>query len=186
MLSIFAVISNKEKRNKLEDLYTEYALYLYKVAYNILKDKYLAQDAVHEAFIKISNNIDKIFKIDCNKTKAFIVVIVRNISINLYNQRKKQSGLSFEELGDDLSKSGQSVEETVISNEEFSKVADKIHKLHPSYADILLLKYYFYYKDEEISLILNITSENTRIRLHRARKCLLELLSQDQEANNHE
>ncbi|EGW37199.1 sigma-70 family RNA polymerase sigma factor [Desulfosporosinus sp. OT] len=177
---------DNEKRNKLESLYNEYALYIYRVAYQILKDKYLAQDAVHEAFISILKNVDKIIEINCNKTKAFIIIIIRNISINLYNQRKKQSSLSFEELEGELAESVPNVEETVISNEAFSRVTDKIKKLHPLYADILSLKYYFYYKDEEISKMLNITPENTRIRLHRARKYLLESLSQDQEATNHD
>jgi RNA polymerase sigma-70 factor (ECF subfamily) len=121
---IFAAIHNKEKRSRFEALYTEYASCMYKVAYRILKDEYLAQDAVHEAFINIFNNFDKIKENDCNKTRAFLVIIVRNISINIYNQRKKLSSPSFEDLEEVLSESGPNsiVEEVLINNETFNKI----------------------------------------------------------------
>lgn len=179
MIPLFSIVEDCEQRNKLESLYNEYSLYIYKVAYQILKDKYLAQDAVQEAFISIIKNINKIDRIKSNKTKAFLVIIIRNISINIYNKRKKQPSVSFEEI-DDLSEAGPSVEEVVISNDSFLKIADMMKRMNPLYSDILTFKYYFNYKDEEISSLLNISPENTRTRLHRARKSLLLLLSENQ------
>ena len=35
-----------------------------KVALNVLKDTFLAEDAVHESFIKIAKNMEKIGEID--------------------------------------------------------------------------------------------------------------------------
>lgn len=181
MAIFLAAIEDIGKRNKLELLYNKYSLNIYRVAYSILNDRYLAQDAVQEAFIKVYNNLDKITEINCNKTKAFLIVIVRNTSINIYNQRRKRSGLSFEEIENELSESGPSLEEIIINNDTFTRVADLMKDLHPTYADILSLKYYYQYKDEEIANILNISPENTRVRLYRARKCLLALLSQKKE-----
>ena len=80
MLIIFAAIQNKENRSRLEALYEEHASRMYKVAYRILNDEHLAQDAVQEAFINISNNLEKIIGTDCNKIKALFVIIVRNVS----------------------------------------------------------------------------------------------------------
>lgn len=186
MLIIYAAISNKENRSRLKALYEEHASWMYKTAYRILNDEHLAQDAVQEAFINISNNLEKIIGIDCNKIRALFVIIIRNVSIDIYRLRKKQCSISIEEIEGDLSESGPSVEEIIINNEAFTKVAEKIKELHPSYADILSLKFFYHYKDEEISQILNITPGNTRARLHRARKSLIKLLSQEQEATNHE
>lgn len=105
----FAAIQDKEKRSRLETLYKEHVSCMYKIASRILSDEYLAQDAVQEAFINISNNLEKFHETDCNKTRAFFVIIIRNVSINIYNRRKKQSSLSFEELEKELSESGPSV-----------------------------------------------------------------------------
>jgi RNA polymerase sigma-70 factor (ECF subfamily) len=181
MVILLSVIHNIENRNKLEALYNKYSFYAYNVAYAILHDKALAQDAVHEAFINIIKNIDKIGDIDCNKTEAFIVIIVRNGSINIFNKRKKRSDVSFEDIEGQLSESGPSVEEIVINNDTFYRAAYYLKSLNPSFADILLLKYYYQYNDEEIANILNITHQNARVRLYRARKSLLTLLSQDKD-----
>lgn len=181
MLILLSAIHNIEKRNKLEVLYNKYSFYAYNVAYDILHDKGLAQDAVHEAFINIIKNIDKIGDVDCNKTEAFIVIIVRNVSINIFNKRKKRSDLSFEEIEGQLSGSGPSVEEIVINNDTFFRAAYHLKNLKPSFTDILLLKYYYQYNDEEIANLLSITPQNVRVRLFRARKSLLTLLSKDKE-----
>ena len=186
MLIIFAAIQNKENRRRLEALYEEHASRMYKVAYRILNDEHLAQDAVQEAFINISNNLEKIIGNNCNKLRALFVIIVRNVSIDIYRLRKKQYSVSIEEIEEDLPESGSSVEEILMNNETFTRVTEKIKELHPSYADILSLKFFYHYEDEEISRILNITPENIRTRLHRARKSLIKLLSQEQEATNHE
>ncbi len=186
MLFIFATIENKENRSRLEALYNQYASQMYKVAIRILKDEYLAQDAVQKAFVNISNNIRKIGQTDRNKIRALLVIIVRNASIDIYRIRKKQSGVSFDEMQENFFDSGPSVEELVVNDETLATVAEKIKELHPSYADILSLKYYYQYTDEEISKILNITLENIRTRLHRARKSLIKLLSQEQEEKNNE
>lgn len=186
MLFILAVFENKELRSRLEALYNEHASVMYKIAYRILKDQHLAQDAVQEAFINISKNFDKIIKTDCNKIRALFVIIVRNVSIDIYRQREKQTGVSYEEIEETLSEQGPSVEEILVSSETFTNLAKRMKELHPSYADILSLKYFYNYKDEEISQMLNITPENTRARLSRARKSLINLLRQEQEAANHE
>jgi len=186
MLFILAMFENKENISRLETLYNEHASLMYKIACRILKDQHLAQDAVQEAFINISKNLDKIVKTDCNKIRALFVIIVRNASIDIYRQREKQTGVSYEEIEETLSEQGPSVEEILVSSETFAKLAKKMKELHPSYADILSLKYFYNYKDEEISQMLNITPENTRARLSRARKSLINLLLQEQEAANHE
>lgn len=186
MLIVFAAIQDREKRCRLEELYKKHASCMYKAAYRVLNDQQLAEDAVHEAFIRISNHFAKIRETDCNKTRALLVIIVRNVAIDIYRRRKKQSGLPFEELEESLADDGQGVEDIVIDNETLNRAAEKIRELPPSYADILSLKYFYGYENEEISQIFNITPQNFRTRLHRARRILLKLLAKEQEATDHE
>ncbi len=61
----------------------------YWTAYDILKDHYEAEDVVQDAMIKVANIIDGIEDVNCNKTRALIVIIVRNLSFNIYNRRKR-------------------------------------------------------------------------------------------------
>ncbi|MDA8226591.1 MAG: RNA polymerase sigma factor [Desulfitobacterium hafniense] len=123
---------------------------------------------------------------NCNKTRAFLILIIRNVSIDIYRRRKRQYSLSYEELEEELPESGQNIEDIIITNETFNRVAAIIKELPPSYADIISLKYYYHYEDEEISQILNITLGNIRTRLHRARQNLIKLLAKEQEVTNNE
>lgn len=68
------------------------------VANRILREEYLSEDAVHQAFLRIIDNLDKIDKVDCHKTKGFIVIIVENIAIDFYRKRKRENSISFDEI----------------------------------------------------------------------------------------
>lgn len=58
------------------------------------------------------------------------------------------------------------------------KLAEALTQLNKDYAEILTLKYYYDFKDMEIADALNISHENVRTRLHRARKALLKLMTE--------
>jgi len=92
MIAIYlSIIDSEQDKNKFEILYTTYRKLMFYVANRILKDQYLAEDAVHQAFIKIIENLDKIEDVHCHKTKSYIVIIVRNNAINMYNRRKRNT-----------------------------------------------------------------------------------------------
>lgn len=149
---------------------------MFRVAYRILKDCHLAQDAVQTAFLKLIDNLDKIDEIDCNKTRAFVVIIVRNISINFYRERKRQIYMPLDDIENALPDGSLMIDEKIISMEMLSQIESKIKELHPAYSDIISLKYFYSYSDIEIAELLNITRENVRVRLHRARKNLINIL----------
>lgn len=186
MLSLFASIEDEQSRSKLEDLYTRYSRDMFKVAFRILDDYQLAQDAVQSAFINLIDNIDKIEEINCNRTRAFVVIIVRNIAINLYRKRKKQNDMALDDIDEILPDNRETVDENIINEETFNRIAAIIKELHPTYADVISLKYFYYYSDKEIGKLLNISPENVRIRLHRARQSLIKLLSKNEELSKSE
>lgn len=67
-------------------------------ANNILNDKYLSEDVVHEAFLRIIDNIDKVEHLDSQKTRGFIFTIVKNIAIDKYRKRKRENYISYNEI----------------------------------------------------------------------------------------
>ncbi|RJQ38205.1 MAG: RNA polymerase sigma factor [Nitrospiraceae bacterium] len=178
MLIFFAVIDDEYSRSKLEALYVKYCKDMFNVAYRVLNDYQLAQDAVQGAFIKLIDNLDKIDEINSNKTRAFIVIIVRNISINIYRERRRQNQMPLEDIEDILSDDTQVIDEKIINMEMIGQLALKIKELQPAYSDIISLKYFYLYSDSEIAKLLNITQENVRVRLYRAKRNLIKILSQ--------
>ena len=65
-------------------------------AEKILHDEHLAEDAVHEAFLRIIQNFHQIREIPCPKTRSFVVIIVRNVALNMQKKRKREEKGSFQ------------------------------------------------------------------------------------------
>lgn len=181
MLLFLAVIDNEDTRNKLEQIYVHYKKPAYWTAYNILKDHHEAEDIIQEAIIKISKVIDNIEEVRCNKTKGLFVIIVRNLSINVYNKRKNKENTLYEDI--EIVSEELSLDDVIVGLEESRIIAQKLNQIHPSYADILTLKYYNEYSNQEISELLNITEGNIRTRLHRAKAAIKKMLVQEAKIN---
>lgn len=134
----------------------------------LLKDAYLAEDAVHQAFIRIIQNLDKINQIDCHKTRSFIVIITKNIAIDIFRKRKKENTISYHGIEFKLDEIAATKEEFDEDNEIITAIAS----LPFNYSSVLMLKYSQFYSDSEISEILSISESNVRQRIVRAKKKL--------------
>ena len=99
MLVYLMMIDSQEDQSKFEKVYRTYRGLMYHVAYKILNNKHDAEDAVHSAFIKIAENIQKIDDPVCPKTQSYVVTIVENKAIDLYRANKrKNSSLYLDEI----------------------------------------------------------------------------------------
>ena len=59
MMIYLQMIETPEEKSKFEQLYLEYRGLMFHVAYDILHNEHDAEDAVHQAFVKIAENIKK-------------------------------------------------------------------------------------------------------------------------------
>ena len=171
---------NNEVSLKIEDLYKHHKLTMLYAANQVLHDLSLAEDAVQTAFIRIMNNLHKIDEINSNRTRKFLVIIVRNVAINIYNSIKEKSE-QFYSPGDLVNEPASNIllEDIIISDESLQRIQDCIVALDKKHADVLHLKYTYDYSEQEIAQLLNISYENVRVRLHRAKKKLREELGKE-------
>ncbi len=156
----------------LEEIYIKYRRLMFKAAYEILGNAQDAEDAVQDAFVKLSDNLEKISGVDCPQTRNFCVIITRNIS---FNKLRRSAPL---EIPEDIS-SENDVEQAFFSSMGVDALERAIERLSTNYRDILYLTVY-----EEMSLhqaaeLLGITYENVKSRVKRARKKLAEILKED-------
>jgi len=175
MLFFDIVIDDDNVRKKIEQIYNLYKKLLFYTAYSILKDYHEAEDVVHMAIIKICNHLDKIEEIECNKTKAFLVILVRNIAINVYNKKRRITDIDMERLTD-LEDENINPEEYMLKVENAEWIARKLASINPEYADVLVFRYTYQFTIEEIAYLLNTTEGNVRVKIHRARKVLHEIM----------
>lgn len=169
MLPIYlAMLDSEEEKSKFESLYLTYRKLMFHVANGILNDEGLAEDAVHQAFLKILENFDKVGEISCHKTRSYVVIIVRNAAINMYNSRKRHFAVPIEEAA-------------FCAAEEKLERTDDLDGLAKA---VLKLKYVQEFSNAEIAGMLGISEAAVRKRLKRARRMLEEILGREDFSND--
>ena len=133
--------SENERAREMEALYREYRSPMLRIAMSILHDQGLAEDAVQQAFLKIFQNFEKIQLQDCNKTKSFIVILIKNTAIDLYRKRGRERVVSFEDLSRPLQAEEALPEEAAIAGLEAAAVAACLAKMDAQQASLLVLRY---------------------------------------------
>ena len=170
-----AMLDTPEEESKFEELYNQFKPTLITVAYNILNDMNLAEDAVHEAFLSLARNMDKISNRKCIQIRNYLIIIVRNFSYRIYNKRKKE--ICEDEIDENIPDL-QNVEIDIEEKAEQQKLMELIKTLDEKYADVLILKYFYDLPDKEIARSLGISLENAKIRLHRGKAMLKSKLAE--------
>ena len=167
MLSFcLSLIKTEQEKLLIEELYNKNKQTMYNIAYSNLHNRDDAEDAVQEAILRAINQIDKISRISPDKQCAYLNVIVRNISFDMFN--RKVNHLSLEE---DAEIYDQTVlEDQAIGNVNYDLLVDFIRSMPQGMRDAMYLKYCLDFTNEEIEQALNISPSALRNRLFTARK----------------
>ncbi len=162
MLVYLSAIESGEDRSKFEILYMHYRGLMYHIAYGILNNEQDAEDAVHNAFLKIAEFIGRVKAPISKKTQNYVATIVENKAIDLYreNQRKSKN-VDMEEANGILAESN-----------EHGDLENCILSLPPQYRQVIFLKYYQGFSIKEIGKLLDISEANAGKRLQRAKEKL--------------
>lgn len=180
MLMFATLVNSEEDRSKLEQIYIKYKNLMYYIANDILKNTHEAEDVVQNSIIKVANYIEKIDEVNSNKTKSLIVTIVKSTSIDVYREKKDNYNIDINEVSNRMESNEIPLGDVIIRLDQAKELSEKLSKLKNEYANILTLKYYHQFNDKEIAEVLNITNENARIRLYRAKVALKQLMLKNQ------
>lgn len=169
MIVYLALIDEAPEKSKFERVYLEYRSLMYYVANRILDNPQDAEDAVHNAFVKIAENISKISAPVCPKTKVFVVTIVEHTAIDLYRKKRRQADRDYL---DEIS----GVE---IDLGHRTALSDCIGRLPARYRQIILLKYVYGFTNREAAKIMDTTVSNVSKLDQRAKARLRELCQEE-------
>jgi RNA polymerase sigma factor (sigma-70 family) len=179
-------VNNQEAFRVLFDMFYDR---VYRTAYYITKDRFLAQDVLQETFLKAFRNIEDVT--DGSKLGAWLTVIATNTAIDSMRKRSRWNGIPTDDviLLNKLNRDNvaNSVETQVDIRIEKEQIMLEMKKLTPENRQILLLKYEQELKDEEIAVLLGLNVGTIKSRVHRAKNYLRKILriadSRDEENN---
>ena len=158
-----SVLDTQEEKDKFEQLYINYKKLIYSIAFEYMNNSFLAEDAVHNSFLKLTNYLDRIDDIYDHKTVTFIGIVTKSVCIDML--RKEKSGDIKEiRLEDKIN----------CYNDDFEtkELLKKIDKLPEIYKNTVLLKYLYNMGDRKICSVLGISNYALKKRLMRAKKYL--------------
>lgn len=163
MLVYLQALSDEQERASFEALYLRYRSLMLSVARKFLSEPQDAEDAVHQAFLSILKNFNKISAIDCPETRAFVVIIVERKSLDILRARQKTVPLEEMEHGVEIPLPGD------------NGLADELAKLPARYRQVLLLRFAYGYTTRELSKEFGMTQSAVQKLVWRAKEALEKL-----------
>ena len=168
MLSYYLqTIESEEDKSKFERIYYRYRKLMFHVAMKILHNDADAEDAVHQAFVSVIENLNKAGVPESPETRCYVVTITERKAIDILRAKEKVVSLDYDETA-------QGIE---ISPPDASELADAMARLPARYREILLLRYRNGYSNAELGKMLNIKAGSVQRLLWRAKEALRNNLS---------
>ncbi len=163
----------RSKKKFLEKLYRDNRQLMYKTAFSVLHNPEQAEDAVQEAFLRVIKNFSKFFSYSRNENVAYLVIIVRGISLNML-----AAGKRIAELDDDLP-AADNVEETAQGSIAYEQIVRNIEKLSPALKNIATMLWVKNLSECEVADLLDMNINTVRSSASRARKQLKQMLMEE-------
>jgi RNA polymerase sigma-70 factor, ECF subfamily len=149
------------------ELYDQFYQRVRKFILASVKNESVADDLIQETFIKIQENLDSLR--DPAKISSWIFRIAYHLCQDHFRTLKKSS--SHEEIHDGLVNLQETPVQKKLEQGEMSRcVQDQLNLLSESQRSVIIFADVMDFSHQEIADILDLTVENVKVRLHRARK----------------
>lgn len=169
MLTFYlSLLETDEQRNKFEQIYTEYIGLMYHVSLGMIKDPHLAEDCVHEAFLRIIRTIDEVRVDNRKELTQYLVLLTRHCTIDHIRKLDHESPETDDMLEQHVNTTQPSTEDIVLNAQVFERAVQAIQPLGDLYRVPLTLKLQGY-RIKEIAVLLAVTENVVKQRIHRAR-----------------
>jgi RNA polymerase sigma-70 factor (ECF subfamily) len=141
-------------------LYERYYAAMVWVAYSVLLDRPLAEDAAQQAFATACAKIGGLRRPD--RFGPWLMTICRNTAQDLARARRREATLQ--------KRAAEQIRTASASNGFDRAVKDAVDRLPAMYREVVVLHYYSALSYQEIESVLGISGDTVKGRLARARK----------------
>jgi len=167
----------KHKKDSIRFIESCYRLYeqkMYGYAYRILKDAGLAEDAVQNSFLRLMKRETFFQDPESEECKRYIITVVRNAAIDLFNERRKSQEMICLSNDDELFEQAV-LDESEQGAEEHEWLLDHMKQLSEDYRRVVLCIAGRNMSVRETAKHLGISEVNVRKRYERAKKKLVRM-----------
>lgn len=163
-----ALLASDPDRDRFARIYRDHYRRLHRLAAQLLGPGPKAEDAVHDAFVKLIRHFDELRDRPEDRLGAWLAVVVKNTALDMLRREKRET-----ELEDGY-------EPAVPADQgEFQALVALIRGLPEEYRRILELRFVTEWSLAEIAQATGLTESAVKTRVFRGRKMLLEQLRRE-------
>ena len=163
------MLDTPEEKVRFEEIYLKYREKMFHVADSILHNDQDAEDAVHNAFLRIIKKFSRFQNIPAKDLAPQVIVIARNEAISL--QRKKKDAAPLEDW-DGLAEPSESIS-------DYHALVDSFARLPRIYRAVMEMKLLSGYSDGEIAAKLGLSKTAVSTRISRGRRLLRDIVERE-------
>ena len=170
MIIFLSMLETEEERNLFMELYRQYGDVMLRVAKKYFpKDRYTAEDAVQNAWMRVVDNFSKIYAVPSKKRGAYLVIIVKNESISILRRDKQEIPLEDDFVGDF----------TDVFDGSARSIIELIRTMPATYRAVLEMRFVEECSTKEIEKALSLKETTVDVRIHRGRALLVKKLREE-------
>lgn len=173
LLLYMALIDNEDDKKSFENLFNQNKSKAFAIAFKILKNRSLAEEACSEAFFRIAKCFQRIKDLEAHKLDYYIIITVKNAALSLLKKEKKHN--ETVQLNDDIHE----LTDDSLSNHNYDDIVDCVKQLSYINQEIIYLRVTIGLDYNEISQILHISNATARQRFKHAKDSLARLLEKE-------
>lgn len=155
----------------INQIYSKMNVKMYNISFNILRNKFDAEEAISQTFLKIIENIDRISSLPCPQIEPYCVIILKNETINVIRKRKKTIYIEDMDYFEDKEEN-YNIEEEYLERVNKEQLLSCINRLSDDEKNFIYLRFVNEMRFKEISELLGITEEAAKKRSQRILKKL--------------
>jgi len=154
-----------------EEIVKRYNMMVYTLAYRVLKNREEDEELAQDVFLKVYSSLDS-FNMK-SKLSTWIYRITYNASINKYkSQKRKVDTIEIDDFVEFNISDLSDAQHDIHIKEKRKIINNSILKLPETDRIIITLYYYEELQIKEISEIVELSTHNVKIKLHRSRQKL--------------
>ena len=165
-----------KEKTTLELIYEKYRNRMYMAAYRVVKNPSLAEDVLHDTFVALSKNTEKLKDVDSLYTASYVTKAARNHALNAVKKSRESNIISIDEI--DVV-SDESLLDKLCTEENINIIVSSILALDEKYRDVLSLYYFNELTVSEIAVSLGRKESTVKQQLARGRRRLIDTIKKE-------
>lgn len=151
---------------KFNTLVKRYEDEVYTLALYLLRDRGEAEDVAQETYIKLW---EKLERVERKQARAWLMRVTRNACLDRLRRRQLEGDMIVDPV---LYERRQEPENTLIEEQNSNWIRRAIENLNEPYRSLIVLRDIQQNSYSEIALVLELSLDQVRVYLHRARQQL--------------